>query len=270
MRAYFQGRFSHSLRRIPRSWPTSSPPSPSPKGTRTRSPTRSPTPSSTPSSPKTPRAACAIETLCTTGLVVVAGEVTTETYVDVQEVVRQTIHEIGYTDPALQFDARLVRRAHRDPRAEPDIAQGVDEGAGVHKDQGAGDQGMMFGYASRETEPATCRSRSRPRTASCGSWPRSAKTGGHMPYLRPDAKSQVTVEYEDDRRTIKRVHTVVVSTQHHPDATLEADRGRPPRARPPAGLRELGAADNSTSTTSSSTSTRRAASSSAGRTATPG
>jgi S-adenosylmethionine synthetase len=169
---------------------------------------------------KDPKSRVAVETMCTTGLVVVAGEVTTEAYVDVQEVVRQTIHEIGYTDPALQFDAASCGVLTALHAQSPDIAQGVDEGAGVDKDQGAGDQGLMFGYASTETDqymPLAL-------AASHGIVRKLAemrKTGGHMPYLRPDAKSQVTVEYDEDRRTIKRVHTIVVSTQHHPDATRE-------------------------------------------------
>ncbi|MEP0547104.1 MAG: methionine adenosyltransferase [Rhodothermales bacterium] len=169
---------------------------------------------------KDPKSRVAVETMCTTGLVVVAGEVTTEAYVDVQEVVRQTIHEIGYTDPALQFDAASCGVLTALHAQSPDIAQGVDEGAGVDKDQGAGDQGLMFGYASTETDqymPLAL-------AASHGIVKKLAdmrKTGHHMPYLRPDAKSQVTVEYEEDRRTIKRVHTIVVSTQHHPDATRE-------------------------------------------------
>jgi S-adenosylmethionine synthetase len=165
-----------------------------------------------------PNSRVAVETMCTTGLVVVAGEVTTEAYVDVQEVVRQTIHEIGYTDPALQFDAASCGVLTAIHAQSPDIAQGVDEGAGVDKEQGAGDQGLMFGYASRETDtymPLAL-------AASHGIVKKLAemrKVGSHMPYLRPDAKSQVTVEYDEDRRTIKRVHTIVVSTQHHPDIT---------------------------------------------------
>ena len=165
-----------------------------------------------------PNSRVAVETMCTTGLVVVAGEVTTEAYVDVQEVVRQTIHEIGYTDPALQFDATSCGVLTAIHAQSPDIAQGVDEGAGVDKEQGAGDQGLMFGYASRETDtymPLAL-------AASHGIVKKLAemrKVGSHMPYLRPDAKSQVTVEYDEDRRTIKRVHTIVVSTQHHPDIT---------------------------------------------------
>ncbi|MDT0630236.1 methionine adenosyltransferase [Rubrivirga sp. S365] len=173
---------------------------------------------------------CAIETLCTTGLVVVSGEVTSDTYVDVQEVVRRTIEEIGYTDPALQFDARSCGVLVTIHDQSPDIAQGVDEGAGLDKDQGAGDQGMMFGYATREDEATlmplalVLSHRLVRRLAEI----RKATDGPDadvMPYLRPDAKSQVTVEYEDDGRTVKRVHTVVISTQHAdtPLAQIEAD-----------------------------------------------
>lgn len=168
-----------------------------------------------------PRSRCAIETLCTTGLVVVSGEVTSSTYVDVQEVVRRTIEEIGYTDPALQFDARSCGVLVSIHEQSADIAQGVDDDAGLHEEQGAGDQGMMFGYATREDE-ATLMPLA--LTLSHGLVRRLAevrKAGDVMPYLRPDAKSQVTVEYAEDGRTLRRVHTVVISTQHDPDVTRE-------------------------------------------------
>ena len=161
-----------------------------------------------------PRSRCAIETLCTTGLVVVSGEVTSETYVDVQEVVRQTIEEIGYTDPLLQFDARSCGVLVSIHEQSADIAQGVDDDRGLHAEQGAGDQGMMFGYATREDEDTLMplalmlSHRLVKRLADL------RKAGEVMPYLRPDAKSQVTIEYEADGRTPKRVHTVVISTQH--------------------------------------------------------
>ncbi|MEM6287808.1 MAG: methionine adenosyltransferase [Bacteroidota bacterium] len=173
-----------------------------------------------------PASRCAIETLCTTGLVVVSGEVTSDTYVDVQEVVRTTIEEIGYTDPALQFDARSCGVLVSIHEQSADIAQGVDDDAGLHEAQGAGDQGMMFGYATREDE-ATLMPLA--LTLSHGLVRRLAeirKAGDVMPYLRPDAKSQVTVQYAADDRTVERIHTVVISTQHGPEADLaqiEAD-----------------------------------------------
>ena len=172
-----------------------------------------------------PASRCAIETLCTTGLVVVSGEVTSETYVDVQEVVRETIEEIGYTDPTLRFDARSCGVLTAIHAQSADIAQGVDEGAGLDQEQGAGDQGMMFGYATTE-DPDTLMPlalmlshRLVERLAEV------RKAGEHMTYLRPDSKSQVTVEYADDDRTVARIHTVVISTQHddiHPDDDRKA------------------------------------------------
>jgi S-adenosylmethionine synthetase len=166
-----------------------------------------------------PASRCAIETLVTTGLVVVSGEVTTKAYVDVQQVARETIHGIGYTDPALQFDWQSCGVLTSIHAQSPDIAQGVDEGAGLHLDQGAGDQGMMFGYATTETPERM------PMALSFAHHlvrrlAEIRREGRHMTYLRPDAKSQVTIEYDDDRKTPRRVHTVVVSTQHHPDASL--------------------------------------------------
>ena len=168
---------------------------------------------------KDPNSRCAIETLCTTGLVVVSGEVSSDAYVDVQDVAREAIRDIGYTDPALQFDAESCGVLTSIHEQSPDIAQGVDEAHGLHHEQGAGDQGMMFGYATSETEHLMPMA----LTYAHGLVRRLAevrKGTELMPYLRPDAKSQVTIEYEDDRRTPKRVHTVVVSTQHHPDADL--------------------------------------------------
>ena len=163
---------------------------------------------------------CAIETLCTTGLVVVSGEVTTKAYVDVQKVVRQTIQEIGYTDPALQFDYQSCGVLTAIHEQSPDIAAGVNEGEGTDTEQGAGDQGMMFGYATTETEELmplalSLSHRLVQRLAEI------RKAGEVMTYLRPDAKSQVTVEYADDGKTVQRVHTVVVSTQHGPEVSLE-------------------------------------------------
>ncbi|MEM8560402.1 MAG: methionine adenosyltransferase [Bacteroidota bacterium] len=189
-----------------------------------------------------PKSRVAVETLCTTGLVVVAGEVTCDGYVDVQKVVRQTIEEIGYTDPALQFDAASCGVLSAIHEQSPDIAQGVDEGAGVDQEQGAGDQGLMFGYACRETSTfmplALAASHEILRRLA-----EIRKGGELMTYLRPDAKSQVTLEYADDRRTINRVDAIVVSTQHGEDVTraqIEADL----RAHViPQAFEALGAAD---------------------------
>ncbi|CAN5563464.1 methionine adenosyltransferase [soil metagenome] len=167
-----------------------------------------------------PHSRVALETLVTTGLAVVSGEVTTNSYVDVQEVARQTIREIGYTDPTLQFDADSCGVLTSIHAQSPDIAQGVDKGSGIDVEQGAGDQGMMFGYACTETDELM------PMGIMLAhhlvrELARIRKDGEVMQYLRPDSKSQVTIEYQDDRKTIKRIHTVVVSTQHGPDVSLE-------------------------------------------------
>ena len=161
-----------------------------------------------------PASRCAIETLCTTGLVVVSGEVTSDTYVDVQEVVRTTIEEIGYTDPMLQFDARSCGVLVSIHEQSADIAQGVDDDQGLHVEQGAGDQGMMFGYATREDEETLMPLALMLSHRLVQRLAEIRKAGEVMTYLRPDSKSQVTIEYEADGRTPKRVHTVVISTQH--------------------------------------------------------
>lgn len=163
-----------------------------------------------------PHSRVAVETLVTTGLVVVSGEVTTDTYIDVQELAREVIRDIGYTDPRLRFDADSCGVLTTLHKQSDDISIGVTSGEGLHKDQGAGDQGLMFGYACRETDelmpmPIVYAHRLMRRLAHV------RKNTDLMPYLRPDAKSQVTIEYEDDRRTPRRVHTVVVSTQHGKD-----------------------------------------------------
>jgi len=156
-----------------------------------------------------PSSRVAVETLVTTGLVVLSGEITTEAYVDVREIAREVIREIGYTDPRLRFDADSCGVLSSIHEQSPDIRQGVD-GA---EEQGAGDQGLMFGYANRETETlmpmAITYAHQLVRELA-----HIRKETDLMPYLRPDSKSQVTIEYDDDRRTPRRVHTVVVSTQH--------------------------------------------------------
>ncbi|HEY5564238.1 MAG TPA: methionine adenosyltransferase [Rhodothermia bacterium] len=166
-----------------------------------------------------PQSRVAVETLVTTGLTMVSGEVTTLARFDLQEVIRQVIRDIGYNDSSLGFDADSCSVLSSLHRQSPDIAQGVNEGDGLHADQGAGDQGMMFGYASLETPElmpmAISYAHGLVKTLA-----EIRKGRRLMPYLRPDAKSQVTIEYEDDRKTPRRVHTIVVSTQHNEDADL--------------------------------------------------
>ena len=160
-----------------------------------------------------PKSRVACETMATTGLVIVAGEVTTTAYVDIQEVVRQKIREIGYTKNEYKFDAEscgIIVSLHAQ---SPDIAQGVDEGTGIDLDQGAGDQGLIFGYASNETPEympmALAYSHRLVKELA-----KIRKKESHlMPYLRPDVKSQVTIEYSDSHKPL-RVNTIVVSTQH--------------------------------------------------------
>jgi len=159
-----------------------------------------------------PNCRVAVETLVTTGLVVVAGEVTCEGYVDIPNVVRDTIRRIGYTDATLGFDADSCAVMVTLDRQSPDIGQGVDSDAGLHKEQGAGDQGIMFGYACKDTEsymplPIDLSHRIVAKHA-------EVRNSGIIPELRPDAKSQVTVDY--DGTEPKRVTAVVLSTQHGP------------------------------------------------------
>jgi S-adenosylmethionine synthetase len=169
-----------------------------------------------------PAARAAIEVATTTGLVLVLGELSTRHYVDVQDVVRRTVREIGYTDSRLGFDWETCGTLTAIKEQSPDIAQGVDHALeareGVEDDElGAGDQGMMFGYASDETDelmpmPIMLAHRVARRLA-------EVRKDGTLPFLRPDGKSQVTVEYDGDGRP-RRVHTVLVSTQHDPDVEL--------------------------------------------------
>jgi S-adenosylmethionine synthetase len=164
---------------------------------------------------KNSRVAC--ETMVTTGLVVVAGEITSKAVVDIQGVVRKTIAEIGYNDPDLGFDSQSCGILVSVHQQSPDISQGVTEGQGLHKEQGAGDQGMMFGYACDETRELMPLSiHLAHRLMECLTEAREKKL---VKYLRPDSKSQVTIEYENDKP--KRVHTVVLSTQHSPDVKYE-------------------------------------------------
>jgi len=156
------------------------------------------------------RVAC--ETLITTGLVVVAGEITSRAVVDIPTVVRNTIKKIGYTDPSMGFDYDSCAVMVTLDKQSADISQGVTEGAGLHREQGAGDQGLMFGFACRETAQLM----PMPIQLAHAITNRLAKLrqSGKIKWLRPDGKSQVTVEYENNRPG--RIHTVVVSTQHQP------------------------------------------------------
>ncbi len=176
-----------------------------------------------------PKARVACETLVTTGLAMVAGEVSTETYVHIPDVVRGTLQRIGYTNSAFGIDALTCAVLTNLDQQSPDIAMGVDTG-------GAGDQGMMFGYASDETPslmPATIHF-AHALTQRLAEVRRS----GELPWVRPDGKSQVTVEFEEGKPV--RVHTVVVSTQHDPDIRqselVEAVRDRVVRPALPAEL----------------------------------
>ena len=162
------------------------------------------------------RVAC--ETLVTTGMAVIAGEITTTAWVDMPNIVRETIRDIGYNSSDMGFDWQSCAVLTSIDKQSPDIAQGVNEGSGLDLDQGAGDQGLMFGYACDETEvlmpmPITFAHALTKRQS-------EVRKGGVLPWLRPDAKSQVTIEYEDNRPL--RIEAVVLSTQHSPEIGYEA------------------------------------------------
>ncbi len=162
----------------------------------------------------------AAETLVSTGLVVLAGEITTSANVNYAKVARETIRRIGYDDPNLRFDADGCSVQVCYGQQSPDIAQGVDKAYDDTLDQGAGDQGLMFGYACRETDvlmplPIHLSHRIVERQA-------QLRRDGRLNWLRPDAKSQVTIKYVDDKPF--SIDTVVLSTQHTPEMTLEQIR----------------------------------------------
>ena len=162
-----------------------------------------------------PNSRVAVETLTTTGFVAVAGEVTSKANFDIEKLIRKTISEIGYDDPDLKFDSNSCEVMVKLDSQSPDISQGVT--ANENKEQGAGDQGLMFGYASNETEelmplPILLAQKLTKKLT-------ELRKNGQLPWVRPDGKSQVSVRYEDDKP--KSLEAVVISTQHSPDISQE-------------------------------------------------
>jgi S-adenosylmethionine synthetase len=161
------------------------------------------------------RVAC--ETLVTTGMAVIAGEITTNAHIEYPDVVRKTIREIGYNHHSMGFDWETCGVIVSIDRQSPDISQGVTEGEGLYREQGAGDQGLMFGYACNETEemmpmPIVLAHRITEKLT-------ELRQDGALPFLRPDGKAQVTIRYEDGKPI--HIDTIVCSTQHSPDVTHE-------------------------------------------------
>ena len=166
---------------------------------------------------KDPNSRVACETMVTTGMALIAGEISTNAYVDMPSIVRNTIREIGYTDASSGFDAGTCAVLTSIDQQSSDISQGVTEGAGLYTEQGAGDQGLMFGYACDETDvymPLAIDTAHRlvQRMA-------DVRKAGIVGIFRPDSKSQVTVEYENGKP--KRIDTIVISTQHAEEASWE-------------------------------------------------
>ena len=170
---------------------------------------------------KDPESRVAVETLIKTGLVLVAGEVRTNSWVDIEELVREVILDIGYTSSEMGFDGASCSILNAIGKQSSDIAMGVDESADSNKEQGAGDQGLMFGYASNETEslmPAPIHYAHRLMQQQA-----KVRKDGTLPWLRPDAKSQLTFRYGSDGKPLS-IDAVVVSTQHSTDIDLESLR----------------------------------------------
>src|SRR5210317_1472872 len=164
------------------------------------------------------RARVAVETMVKTGMVIIAGEVTTSAWVDLEAIVRQTVRDIGYNSSDIGFDWESCAVLNAIGKQSPDIAMGVDESE--DHEQGAGDQGLMFGYASSETDvlmpaPITYSHRLVKRQS-------VVRKNGTLPWLRPDAKSQITFRYENNRPV--GIEAVVLSTQHDPDIKMSALR----------------------------------------------
>lgn len=167
-----------------------------------------------------PAARVACETLVTTGMAMISGEITTTAYVHMPEVVRETIKDIGYKNSSMGFDWETCAVLSTIDKQSPDIAVGVDDGTGLFKEQGAGDQGLMFGYACKDTPPLM----PMPIYLAHGLTKRLAhvRKSGQLPWLRPDGKSQVTVEYVDGRPS--SIHSVVIAAQHAPDVDYDTLR----------------------------------------------
>src|SRR5580692_799852 len=164
-----------------------------------------------------PKARVACESRAKTGMVVVAGEITTTAWVDIPTLVRNCVRDIGYTHSSMGFDADTCAVLTAIEKQSPDISQGVTEGEGLHKEQGAGDQGLMFGYATDETPnlmpaPIDYAHQLAKRLA-------QVRKSKKVDFLRPDGKTQVTIEYEDNVPV--RAQAIVVSTQHDPDVKFK-------------------------------------------------